>query len=292
MNAIQHLLNIAQALQSKQQFHKAIEYYDKIIAIDDQAVTAYEERGLCHYALGRIEKALNDLNTAIILSEDNHNAHFNRGLLYLQKKDPENALKDFEKAYIIYGDSLDYLSHLAFTNLLLKNYTACIFYCDKLLDYNAEDTDGLLYKANALLKMEEYKEAIRCYARLGRMYPHEPLFYNNIGFAYALMDLPDLGLKYLNYALEIEPQYPSALSMMGFCWYLKGDFDKALDYINEALGLDPSNAYAYKNRALIYMKLGEMMPAFEDLKMALEMGFTEQYGEEVERILREEFEYV
>ena len=287
-----HFFDMAQAFQKKRQFYKAIECYDKIIAIDPHLVLAYEERGLCYYAIGRPEKALNDLNMAIALDADNHNAHFNKGLLLLEKRENGAALKNFENAYIIYGDSLDYLTYLAYTHLLLKNYPATIFYCNKLLDYNAEDHNGLLYKADALLAMSAYKKAIKCYAKMGRLHPNEPLFYNNIGFAYALMDLPDLGIKYLNFALQIDPNFPFALNNMGFCLYLKGAFNDALDYVNDAITLDPTNAYAYKNRALVYMKLEEMLLAFEDLKKALELGFTEKYGDEVKKILSEEFEYV
>jgi len=49
--------------------------------------------------------------------------------------------------------------------------------------------------------------------------------------------------------------------------------------------LYPVNSYAYKNRALIYIEEKKWKEACEDLSKANELGYTRQYGKEVNELI-------
>jgi tetratricopeptide (TPR) repeat protein len=66
--------------------------------------------------------------------------------------------------------------------------------------------------------------------------------------------------------------------------YKLGRTKEALTDVNKSLKLDEANSYAYKNRALIYLEMKDTGKACEDLNKALELGFTEQYGNEVKEL--------
>jgi regulator of sirC expression with transglutaminase-like and TPR domain len=57
--------------------------------------------------------------------------------------------------------------------------------------------------------------------------------------------------------------------------------EKALLCINQALDIDPSNSYGYKNRALVYLKMGKRDLAVADLQKPKLLGYTEDYDSEV-----------
>ena len=57
--------------------------------------------------------------------------------------------------------------------------------------------------------------------------------------------------------------------------------------INHSLILLPNNSYAYKNRALVYLNRKDNDKGCADLNKAIELGYTEQYGDEVIKLINE-----
>jgi hypothetical protein len=63
------------------------------------------------------------------------------------------------------------------------------------------------------------------------------------------------------------------------------DLVGAMTDINRSLVLHPSNSFAYKIRALIKIEQGSTKEACADLSKAIELGYTDQYGTEVEELI-------
>ncbi len=53
----------------------------------------------------------------------------------------------------------------------------------------------------------------------------------------------------------------------------------------ESIRLNPDNSFVYKNRALIYISLDSLNLACQDLEKANILGFTENYGKEVNELI-------
>lgn len=58
---------IGQALMDRKAYEKAIEYYDKALAIDSRFLAAYQNRALALSAVGQYERAFQDISTALLL---------------------------------------------------------------------------------------------------------------------------------------------------------------------------------------------------------------------------------
>ena len=69
---------------------------------------------------------------------------------------------------------------------------------------------------------------------------------------------------------------------MGYAKFKLKDYNGALEDIKKSINLNNNNSYAFRNRALIYFELNNKDSACMDIKKALELGFTEKYGKEVE----------
>ncbi len=76
----------------------AIAYYGRSLAINPQRAEAYHNRGVAYSNSGFLDKALEDFNQAIALNPDLDIAYLNRGGLYQRTGKKELALKDFQRA--------------------------------------------------------------------------------------------------------------------------------------------------------------------------------------------------
>ena len=77
---------------------------DNAFALSD----AYNERGRANAGLKRMDAALENFATAILLDPDNADANFNRATIYVERKNYPLALKDFDAA--VAGNPMDGLA--------------------------------------------------------------------------------------------------------------------------------------------------------------------------------------
>ena len=64
---------------------------------------------------------------------------------------------------------------------------------------------------------------------------------------------------------------------------------KCKKIINKSITIDPSNSYAFKNRAIVYLAIGKKEAAHEDLIHAVNLGYEDYWGNEVNTLLDEHF---
>lgn len=75
------------------------------------------------------------------------------------------------------------------------------------------------------------------------------------------------------------------LNNIGYMKYLTENYSSSLSYINQSIKLNEVNAFAYKNRALVQIKLGNIALACADLKSASNLGYRDKYGHEVDSLI-------
>ncbi|NLG50003.1 MAG: tetratricopeptide repeat protein [Chloroflexi bacterium] len=79
----------------KEDYHAALEYCNKAIALNPSYVMAYSLRGAVYDALGNWEQALADCTTAIQLAPQYTEAYINRGVTYDHLGDHPHALENY-----------------------------------------------------------------------------------------------------------------------------------------------------------------------------------------------------
>ncbi len=77
---------------------------------------------------------------------------------------------------------------------------------------------------------------------------NQALVYNALGFSYAAQEQFDLAIRQYKEALQLFPDYPTALNNLGFAYEKKQLTTQALEAYEEALRIDPKNSTA-KRRA-------------------------------------------
>ncbi|MGI6319628.1 MAG: tetratricopeptide repeat protein [Bacteroidales bacterium] len=84
---------------TRKNYRKAIELFDKAIAMDNGDQELYAHRGQAKHYLNMYREAIEDYNKAISLEPDYSEVYHLRGLAKAELKDMEGACEDWEKSY-------------------------------------------------------------------------------------------------------------------------------------------------------------------------------------------------
>lgn len=225
-----------------------------MLEIEPEDALIYNLLGNLYMSSNQKDKALNHFTKAIEYAKSDSVRfvlHVNRATAKGRFRDFDGATNDFEQALAIDSNDLALLNNLA----------------------NIYDETGRVEDAIQMLK---------------RIILLDSTFigsYVNLGFIYSRIDSLDLSEYYYDQALAINPKEPIILNNKGHLHYKKGEYRKALQLINESIDAYPSNAYAYRNRALVYLALDLKKEACRELSIAEHYDFKLNYGNEVSELL-------
>lgn len=90
------LYNRGVIYQDLQEYNKAIEDYDKLIALDNTFSDAYYNKGIIYLKLDELSKAILNFDKAILINNTDPIYFINRGYVYYKKLAYEEAIRDFE----------------------------------------------------------------------------------------------------------------------------------------------------------------------------------------------------
>jgi len=106
-------------------YEKALDYFNTSIKWDRNNIPSLIARAHAFYQLEKEDAAIKDYNKVLAMDSTNFNAWFGRGLVYLNNKDYQNALQDFEKAESV-DITTDLLYFLGYTESNLENYQSAL----------------------------------------------------------------------------------------------------------------------------------------------------------------------
>ncbi len=256
---------IGKCYKQLSQYDRALEYYRKSLAINEELGIGIEiafvsnSIGLIYHTLGQHDLALDYFNKALALKEKfgerNHVAtQFNNiGLVYHSKADYDRALEYYNKALKINEE------------LGIKDQVA-----------NQLNNIGLLYYylGKYDMALANYNKAVRINEELG-LKGDLAFNLNNMGMVYNAWGQYDKAISYYRQALVIDKklgrkdQIAADLNNMGQVFYSWGQYKKALDYFKTAL--DINDKLGAKDKAAVHLNnIGQAYYALEQFDMALE----------------------
>ena len=199
----------------KEKFEEALELYEKVIIINELNEEALINIGICKRKLFKIDEAINFYDKALKINNNNESTLFNKAIALNFKGINEEANNLLERAKEL-NDSEDilYLSILIYLND--KNYSKV----NELLDNynNKQITNPGIYniKAQVLYDEEKFEEA----------------------------------LKYIERALELNPNYNHALNTKANILDKLGKKEEAIIWYKKAAENKPENIIFLLNYCL------------------------------------------
>lgn len=278
---------IAELLE-QEAYEKVLLLADECLASNPHEVSLYEAKSMALSKLDRGYDALALLNQGVQEHPDNPNflmlranEYYFNGYFDLSIIDNTTALK------YAAADSLKLkiLSNLASAKHSKRDFEGAIQDYQAALkikpnELGALNNIGASY--HAIGKKEEALEAYEKALKIDSLY--SPTL-TSIGFMYAEDGYHRKALTYIDKAVQVEPKEPLNYNNRGYIKYKLGDLEAAEKDVNYSLSLYPQNAYAYRNKALIFIEKKQTTEACEMLTQAIQYGYTVMYGDEVQTLI-------
>ena len=96
------LLDEGSRLVQDQKLYKAISIFTDAIELDPTWAEAWNKRATVFYMVGEFQKSQNDIDKVLVLEQRHFGALAGQGLVNIQLKNYEKAIKSYEKAQEIY----------------------------------------------------------------------------------------------------------------------------------------------------------------------------------------------
>gem|GEM_PF-3279951 len=133
--------NLAEVFFLEQNYAEVVELCNEILLRKATEVNAIKRRAYAYEALGRVESALQDYETAASL-DPTAQLLMDYGLLYFKQGDYENAVAKFEEAATFVDDNLILYRYLGDANRRLHRYNEMAKWYRIIVDSFPEDLTG------------------------------------------------------------------------------------------------------------------------------------------------------
>jgi len=319
------LLNKATEIAGKGDFKKALSIINSGLAKDARNWKLNEAAGVFWVMQGRPDSALVYMDRAILFNPSLYDLYMGRAKIYYIGKANDKARADFEMALTLDPpDSVRFeaISTIALIKYEANDYDGALQDMGWVIDHSSgemryrsyfgrgmmksqhNDLQGAYadYKSGYALdssvvymldefsalcvKLEKWDEAIRLCRRLIVLEPAHVNGYPRLGYSLQKAGRYKESNEALDMAIAQHPKEPYPYSNRSYNKMKLGDLEGAMKDVNQSIRLDRTNSYAYRNRGLIYLAMGEKVQACGEFRMALDLGFTKNYGNEVEELYK------
>ncbi len=171
----------------------------------------------------------------------------------------------------------------------LKNYVSAIKDFDQAIELKSDYTDAYYVRALCYSNLKKYNKALNDFEKVIELDPaYKDAYFNRGFYVFEKIGNYQEAINDYNMYLDLNKNGDNAFaySNRGYAKYKLNNFDGAMQDIQESIRLNPDNSFVYKNRALIYISLDSLDQACQDLEYANALGFSEDYGTEVNDLIR------
>lgn len=223
---------------------KDIDFLQASLSLINEAITLNDKNdeffglsGDINWELTRNKRAEFDYSQAIELKPSAYN-YYSRGLLYSGVEKFELAAKDFKKALELEPDDVDYLQELADSLNELDQFDNAIFYYKKALSIN--QSYYLYFNIGyAYRELRKYKEAIKYLEKAIELDPQIPEGYSTLAYVYTMLP-PDKIERII--AKNKRMSYHKEFALYDYERNISyKNYNIAIDYMKKAIELDPQN---------------------------------------------------
>jgi tetratricopeptide (TPR) repeat protein len=183
----------------------------------------------------------------------NADLYIQRAVLYIEKKQPQDALGDVNKAIGINSAVPKYYRTLADVYFSLGKSQQCSDALNKALDIDPADTSAYLKFAEMEYYFKAYEKAFSYANKALEIDARNAKAFFIKGMAYKDMGDTAKAVKNLQKAVEYDQQYYHAYMQLGLLYSAKHNA-LAADYLNNALKCNPKSIETYYALGMFYQE--------------------------------------
>ena len=243
------------SIERKKLFLKSIEVLDKVTNEYDTYIEAYIQKGISYLEIKNCEKALINFEKAKSIAAYNPVVEANLGIGYINCGKPQEAVAIFSKL-LNYDKAKEsyYLKHIGVAHFNIKNLDSAEYYFNRLKnDYpNDEEVDGYIKLVS------DYKNGASSTPTQTPSASQNVDASQNAQFdaAYKLFMSGDknnaeIALKEF---IKTNPNHAMAHAVLGLIADEKQNFPKAINYYKKSIAINPNDYRIYYNLGNTYLK--------------------------------------
>lgn len=264
---------------NKGDYNEAVRLYSEAIAINDQYVEAFNNRGVANYKDGKYIEAIIDYTQILLqIDPDFSEARRNRVNAYLDAGRYEKALEDLVELEKIFADSafVDFNRGLVYHEM--KEFDLSIASFEKSFEKDDTNSETLVNVANGYYMIRDFDKAKQILQRAIGLNATEPNSYNTMALiATEEKDYPS-ALRQVEEALSLDEANPFFLNNRGYIHLLMNDLESAEKDVRRAIIGSPENPWAYRNRGIIFYLQDRFDDAIRNFQQAA------KYDENIPRL--------
>jgi tetratricopeptide (TPR) repeat protein/predicted aspartyl protease len=224
----------------------------------DQEAAELSRRGTAEAARGDLEDAIADLTEACELAPEASEYFYQRGLTYLQNKQQDLALTDFDRALVLRSNDVQALIARAYLLVRRRENSRAAADLDAADAAAAKESDLRYQLAHAYEEVDLLGSAIKQYDLWIEFHPVDaryPAALNGRCWIRALQgeDLP-LALKDCNAAArdvrKSSPEFAKILDSRALVLLRMGNFDKSIADYSASLKINPKSPWGWYGRGI------------------------------------------
>lgn len=282
----------------------------------------YVTRGVCKHKLKNYSDAEADMDLALKISPEYLRAFESKNRIFFDSRQFDKIITNSNKALEINPKDTKFLEWMSTAYIEKREYDNALIFTDSILNFIPDDISTLRLKGSILHRQKKYEDAVAVENLILSNKPNDPGALLNRGINYASLEeyekamqdndfaaKIDTSLQYVAFnntayfikikmkdytgaielfdkCLKLKPDFAYAYSNRAFCKAQLNDINGATKDIQKSIELDPNNSYAFKNYAIIKIKQNKISDACSYLKKANEKGYTVEYDEEVNELLK------
>ncbi|NIM11888.1 MAG: tetratricopeptide repeat protein [Candidatus Aminicenantes bacterium] len=260
-------------------YNRAIEFYEKALALDDKTEAAYKGLANAYINRGIPEKAIDVYRNAVTTRAD-YASIYRYTAEAMGKKGMTAAMeKLYRAASEIDSKEAVYYEKLGAALVYLKEYDRAIENYKKALDLDTQNAS--IYKTLAVTYVNRGmpEKAIDVFRiALKKIDDYDPV-YRGIADAMKKKKMDDELETLLQIASKIDSKEDSFYRGLGIDFNYLKKYDRAIEFYKKALALHDGNAYTYKGLAITYLNQGKPDKAVEVCRNAVKSysGFSWLY---------------
>lgn len=265
-------------LEKKRLYLKSIEILDAVTNQYDIYIEAYIQKGIAYLELKNCEKALINFEKARSIAKYNPVVEANLGIGYINCGRPQDALTIFSK--LLKNDNLlqdFYLKHIGVAHFNLKNINSAEYYFNRLKNDFPNDVEVDSY----IKLVADYKKGNIVATNSSQIQTSTPINTALYDEAYKLYQNGDKNKaeKMLLDFTKTNSNHAMSYAVLGLISDEKQQFAKAIKYYKKSIELNPADYRIQYNLGNTYLKNNNEVEAVKQFEktIAIEPSYVNSY---------------
>jgi serine/threonine protein kinase/tetratricopeptide (TPR) repeat protein len=234
-------------LHEQGEWRKAIDFFEKAVAIDPEFATAYRSMGIAYSNLGYGAKSREYRKKAFDLSDrvSDREKYRNEAEYYaLSDRTLDKSIEAFKKQLALYPDDRNAMNNLGTTYISLEEWDQAIDVFSALVRVQDISLFSYMNLATAYMAKGMLAEAGRSLERYLNDFPDSALIRQTTAMNYICQNRYELAHTEIDKALALAPGDFASIGIKGFIYEFQGDLPKAegefqeLRSLKEGIALD------------------------------------------------------